>query len=146
MRIVLIVTLLFIQFASFSQDQTFQEKEFRSGIIIKSTPLPFLFETIVGGNLKVNQESISFIPFQCSEDDKNASSLMPCNDHLIKNVILNFSDVTKIKRRSFLFLFPNRIFVKKSTGEAYIFTTYRRRSIIDNYNNYKIQRVSPKLE
>jgi hypothetical protein len=144
-RTALIVTLLFIHFASFSQDQTFQEKGFRSGIIIKSTPLPFLFETVVGGNLKVNQEGMSFIPFQCSENDKNASSLMPCNNHLIKNVILNFSDVAKIKRRSFLFLFPNRIFVKKLTGEAYIFITYRRKSIIDNYNNYETQRVSLKL-
>lgn len=147
-KIILIAALLCIYTSSslLAQSNVSQRVKPNSAIIIKFTPLPFLFETGVGGNLVVDNESIAFTPVDCSEKDKKASSLFPCNNHLISNVTLNFAEVSKIKRRNFLLLIPNRVFVKKTTGEVYIFTTFSRKHIIDKYNSYKIQQVSLGLD
>lgn len=141
----LILALLFVvetTNSSHAQQKIHQEKEIRSAVVIKATPLPFLFETTVGGILYVEQEALLFTPYPCSDKDRKFSSIFPCNNYLINELRLQFDDVSKIKRRNFLFLFPNRIVVKKTNGETYLFFTYRRKLIIDIYNRYKAKNLN----
>lgn len=140
--ILTILIVLWVVVPLRAQQEASQRKSIKSGIIIKSTPLPFLFETAVGGNIEVKQGSLSFTPFPCGQSDNKVSSIFPCNNFLINNINLGFNDISKIKRRNFLLLFPNRVLVKKLSGETYLFTTYRRRVIIDAYNEYKAKNSS----
>jgi hypothetical protein len=144
MKLTLVTTLLLVYVISFShaQETSPRKRGLNSAIIIKFTPLPFLFETVVGGNLTVDQQNLLFTPFPCSEKDKKASSVFPCNNHLIKNVALGFNEISKVRRRNFLLFIPNRLFVKKLSGETYIFVTRKRKIIIDTYRQYSVQQAS----
>jgi hypothetical protein len=144
MKLSLVTTLLLVYVISFSHAQeTFPRRSgLNSAIIIKFTPLPFLFETVVGGNLTVDQQNLLFTPFPCSEKDKKASSVFPCNNHLIKNVVLGFNEISKVRRRNFLLFIPNRLFIKKLSGETYTFVTRKRKIIIDTYRQYRVQQAS----
>ena len=135
------VLLLFISTVLYAQKKTI-----RSAIEIKWTPIPFLFQTGVGGNLEIDQKSLSFTPNPCREEDKKYSSIFPCNNHLIKNINLNFSEIAKIKRHNFLFVIPNRIFVKATNGDAYLFVTFKRRYIINTYKKYKSENALTNLK
>jgi hypothetical protein len=144
MKLTLVTTLLLVCVISFSHAQeTFPRKSgSNSAIIIKTTPLPFLFETVVGGKLTVDQQNVLFTPSPCSEKDKKTSSIFPCNSHLISNVVLGFNEISNVRRRNFLLFIPNRLFIKKTGGETYIFVTRKRKTIIDTYTQYRIQQAS----
>lgn len=139
LAIILLVSYLINQV--YAQDSILTTHRFRSGIIIKSTPIPFVFETGIGGTLLVSQQQLCFMPDSCSNKDKFFQSVFPCNNYLFKPITINFETVTKIKRRNYLFLFPNRLFVMNKRGNSYLFFTYRRRRIIDAFNHYKVQRL-----
>lgn len=123
-----------------AQEEIFRERTLKSGIVIKATPLPFLFETIVGGSIGVKEDGLLFAPWPCIDKDIKYSTVFPCNSYLIKEMSLRFDDISKIRRRNYLFLFPNRIYVRKTNGENYLFITYRRKVIIDAFNNYKTKK------
>ena len=123
-----------------------QKKIIRCVIDIKGTPLPFLFQTNVGGNLEIDQKGLTFTPNPCNELDKKYSSIFPCNNHLIKTINLDFRDISRIKRRNFLFIIPNRVFVKGTSGETYLFGTFKRRYIIDAFNKYKSENTLTNLK
>jgi hypothetical protein len=144
MKLIILTTLLLVCVISFShaQETSPWKRESNSAIIIKFTPLPFLFETVVGGNLTVDQQNLLFTPFPCSEKDKKASSIFPCNSHLINNVALGFNEISKVRRRNFLLFIPNRLLVKKLSGETYLFVTRKRKIIIDAYRQYRVQHAS----
>lgn len=126
----------------YAQKKNNQKSEFNSAIIIKMTPIPFLFETGVGGKLKLDRDSLSFTPYPCRASDKRFSTIIPCNNDLIKNINFDFNSILQIKRRNYLLIVPNRILVKTKDGNAFIFTTFKRRKIIDYYKVYKLENSS----
>ena len=134
---ILILATLLVSPLLYAQENSGQTNTIRVAVAIKVLPIPFLFETGVAGNLKLTHQSLSFTPNPCNESDKRFSSVFPCNNHLISPISLNFNDIERIKRRSYLFIIPNRIFVRKRTGETYSFTTFKRKKIIDAFNKFK---------
>ncbi|GAB3562797.1 hypothetical protein GCM10027578_05570 [Spirosoma luteolum] len=101
------------------------------------TPIPFLFETGVGGSIKLFKDNITFLPSPCRENDNKFSTIFPCNNNLIKDIVLPFDSIKLIKRRNYLFLIPNRLLVKKNDNTAFIFVTYKRKKIIELYKRRK---------
>ena len=142
-ELVIILAIIFLSGPLYAQENAGPKDTIRSNIVIKTTPIPFLFETVVSGYLGINHQNLSFTPRPCSEKDRKASSIFPCNDHLINKIDLNFGDIAKIRRRSYLFIIPNRLFIRKSSGETYLFVTSKRKRIIDAYKKYKL--VNPAI-
>ncbi|SOD91742.1 hypothetical protein [Spirosoma fluviale] len=140
--LLLTLIILFLSDLVYSQEKDIPKDMIKSKVVVKMTFVPFLFETVVSGYFDINQQKLSFTPSPCSEIDKKYSSVFPCNNHLINKIDLNFSDIAKISRRSYLFIVPNRIFIKKVTGETYLFITSKRRHIINAYKKYRLENSS----
>jgi len=109
---------------------------FNTGLIIKMLPFQTILGTVVYGKMRISEDSLFFSTKPCSESAKKRASVLPCNAHLFKPMALSFGDIKKINRRAFLFLIPNRIFIKTKTNETYLFITYKRKMIIRKYQTY----------
>lgn len=138
----LVIFILAVASRLYAQHDTGINKSLKSAVVIKITPLPFLFESAVAGTLQLTNESLSFIPKECTERDKKFSAIFPCNNHLINTIQLNFSELSTIRRRNYLLIFPNRIIVRKPNGETYLFFTYKRKRIIDAFKKYTFEHAS----
>jgi hypothetical protein len=136
---ILILATLLVSPLLYAQENSGQTNTIKSAVTIKSTVIPFLFETGVAGKLNLTQQSLSSTPNPCNESDKRFSSIFPCNNHLINPINLNFGDIERIKRRSYLFIIPNKIFVRKKSGETYLFATFKRKKIIYAFNKFKLE-------
>lgn len=97
----------------------------KGAVAIKSSFLPFFGEGIVVGQLILNKSAINFTSTPCPEKDK-ASRLAPCNDHLISPFTIQYAQIEKVSRRNYLFIFPNRVYVRMKDNSSYSFIVNRR--------------------
>ena len=125
--------LCFVHFA-FSQKS--QDNTFHASMVIKTTPLPFLAETVLFGKMSISKDTVFFKPVACSDRDKKAVGIFPCNAHLIKNVAIPFKEIKKIAKRNFLFFIPNRLLIVTQQNEGYLFITYHRKAVKRSYLEY----------
>ncbi|AQG81557.1 hypothetical protein AWR27_20920 [Spirosoma montaniterrae] len=113
----------------------------RVGLVLKTTPLPLLAETLINGSLQVTEAGITYSPQPCFIKDRKLerkfSTIFPCNNHLVKTLTLSFEDVVAVRRRSYLFLVPNRVLIIDKNRQTYLFITFKRRTIINAYKRFK---------
>jgi hypothetical protein len=109
----------------------------QSSIVIKLTPHPLLFEAAVAGEIVIGGQDLRFSANKRTRIEEAYSSILPSNQHLIKDQILDYKDIEKIRRRNYLFLIPNRLRILMKNGDSYIFLTWRRKKIFDAYKRYQ---------
>ncbi|NBB19945.1 hypothetical protein GVN20_11335 [Runella sp. CRIBMP] len=132
-RCVMLFFMVFIFTKSTSQNKI---DTVNVGLIIKMTPFQSIFGTVVYGKIRVSSDSLFFNTTPCNELAKKLSPVFPCNAHLIKPIGVSFKEIKKMKRRAFLFLFPNRLFIQTKNNDTYLFITYKRRLIKRKYQSY----------
>ena len=81
-----------------------------SRVVIKATFLPFLGEAYIRGRATLTTTELYFSAFPCREDVVHF--MTPCNNHLVKSVVVKYSDIERISRRNYLFLIPDRLYIK----------------------------------
>ncbi|MCP1383097.1 hypothetical protein [Runella salmonicolor] len=132
-RCVMLFFMVFIFTKSTSQNKIDTSK---ASIVLKLSYAPFVGETVVFGKIITTSDSLFFNTTPCNELAKKLSPVFPCNAHLIKPIGVSFKEIKKMKRRAFLFLFPNRLFIQTKSNDTYLFITYKRRLIKRKYQAY----------
>ena len=119
-----LILVLFSAQLGFCQD-VHSQRIVPGNVIIKFSFLPFLFETSVSGKIYAYDSKFEFIPDTCIAPVKNkwVYTLFPCNNHLFKTSQVDYRDIVKIRRRNYLFIIPNRLFIETNRGNEYLIST-----------------------
>jgi hypothetical protein len=133
---ILILSSFLFGKATKAQDITPKDSIVVASLIIKVLPIPFLFEGGIDGKIQITKQELVFRSSPALKIQKELSAIFPSNQHLIKSIVLKYSNIEKIRRRSYLFIFPNRLRIVMKDGESYLFHTWKRKKIIIAYNLY----------
>lgn len=126
--IVLAFTLLIISHEP-AQAADDEKNPKQGNITIKTNLLPgFLY--FVKGQLNLSPDSLTFTPASECFEWKLLGKIYPCHNELIKTLRIPVSNISVIKRRNTLLIFPNKFLIKLKDGRRYKFFSYKRRSII----------------
>jgi hypothetical protein len=111
---------------------------FRSYVTLRnSPPIPLGGVGFVSGKLIISSDSLCFQPKPCGPPNYLGETISTCINDLVQPVELSFDEIKQIRRRNFLFVFPNRIRVTKLSGHSYIFFTYHRGVIIRTFKAHQ---------
>jgi hypothetical protein len=122
------------------------EKLFLDTTIIKRTHyyLPSAFSRYeVNGSLKVGSNSLDFIVAPNCYDygftpfNKIVEFFVPCHNEVFKDIRIDFKNIKKISRRSYLLIWPNILRIKTDQNKVYKFKIWKRKAIIDRIKSYK---------
>jgi hypothetical protein len=112
-------------------NKTLIEKKPKAFLLIK-TGIPF-YLPMVRVELNANTYRLSIIPK--TENDKQLYFISI--QHLIKDIEIKWENIEKLRKRSWLFLLPNRLYIKMKDKKRFFIMTYHRKNIIRQYEAWK---------
>ena len=129
---------LFVGQSAFSQTPgSRRDSVLRVTLIIRTLPIPFLFEGGIDAEVTIGQENLKINALKKTSQDQYFLPAITNNNHLIKDQTLDYGEIAKVRRRSFLFIIPNRLRIVMKNGDGYLLLTWRRKKIIDAFKLYK---------
>jgi ribosomal protein L36 len=129
MKRYIVITFFYLLISSESFCQIEKDSSMvRGRIIIKSLFLPFLFESGIDGRVGVTDTELVFKSDSCSSR-YSLSWFAPCNGNIVPSIRINIANIKAVRRRNFLFLIPNRLYVICNDNTRFLFLINKRGKI-----------------